>query len=81
MALTSLILTLYHKSLLLTTLRKDPFENIVGKEENAGNQHFSFPTMFPTLSKVVKIFSSTFSFSSVNTFSLVQSKIMSFGKE
>ena len=28
----------------------DPFENIVGKGENAGNQHFLlFPTMFSTL--------------------------------
>ena len=25
---------------LLTTLYKNPFENIVGKEENAGAQHF-----------------------------------------
>ena len=33
----------------LETLYKKPFENIVGKGENAGNQHF--PTMFSTLSK------------------------------
>ena len=26
---------------LLTPLRKRPFESIVGKGENAGNQHFS----------------------------------------
>ena len=24
----------------LTTLKKEPFENIMGKGENAGNQHF-----------------------------------------
>ena len=31
----------------LTTLQKMPFENIVGKEENAGNQHFLlFPQCF-----------------------------------
>ena len=28
------------QSRLLTTLGKKPFENIVGKGENAGNQHF-----------------------------------------
>ena len=26
----------------LTTLDKKPFENIMGKEENAGNEHFLF---------------------------------------
>ena len=38
---------------LLTTLRKRPFENIVGKEENAGNQYFLlFPRCFlPFLTK------------------------------
>ena len=33
-------LTLYHKITTLTTPRKRAFENIVGKEENAGNKHF-----------------------------------------
>ena len=34
----------------LTPLEKKAFENIVGKGENAGNQHFLlFPTMFSTL--------------------------------
>ena len=28
------------QSQLLMTMKKKPFENIVGKEENAGNQHF-----------------------------------------
>ena len=28
------------KSRLLTTLKKEPFEKIVGKGENAGDQHF-----------------------------------------
>ena len=27
---------------VLMTLKKKPFENIVGKGENAGNQHFLF---------------------------------------
>ena len=35
------------QSLLLKTLAKKPFENIVGKGENAGNQHFLlFPQHF-----------------------------------
>ena len=34
----------------LTLWKEKPFENIVGKEENAGNQHFpSFRTMFSIL--------------------------------
>ena len=37
-------LNLYHT---VTTLRKRPFENILGKGENAGNQHFLlFPKCF-----------------------------------
>ena len=37
------------KFLRLTTLSGEAFENIVGKGENAGNQHFLFfPTMFST---------------------------------
>ena len=35
------------QSQLLTTLRKKPFENMMGKGENAGNQHFFlFPQCF-----------------------------------
>ena len=35
------------QSRFLTTHRKKPFENIVGKGENAGNQHFLlFPQCF-----------------------------------
>ena len=32
-----------------TRSRKKTFENIVGKEENAGYQHSLFPSMFYTL--------------------------------
>ena len=47
-----LILILYHTMTTVTTLYKKPFENIVGKGENAGNQHFLFfPTMFSILSR------------------------------
>ena len=36
-----------HNPDFLTTLKKTPFENIVGKWENAGNQHFLiFPQCF-----------------------------------
>ena len=43
------------------TLREKPLENIVGKEENAGNQHFSsFPTMFSNLSETEIIIRVTF---------------------
>ena len=36
-------LTLYHKVKTFMTLKKRPFENIVGKGANAGNQHYLFP--------------------------------------
>ena len=42
---------------LLTTLRKKPFENIVGKGENAGNQHFLlFPQCFLTFPEQFSVF-------------------------
>ena len=36
-------LTVTTKWRLLLTLNKRPFENIVGKGANAGNQHYLFP--------------------------------------
>ena len=58
------------------------FENIVGKVENAGDQHFSpFPTMFSTLPKPIFNTSFTFILSSANAFNLDHSKILSFDKE
>ena len=43
--------------LIITTLRKDAFENILGKGENAGNQHFLlFPKCFLTITKQISIF-------------------------
>ena len=39
------------------TLRKKPFENIVGKGENAGNQDFLlFPQCFLLIPKQITIF-------------------------
>ena len=58
------------------------FENIVGKEENVGNQYFaSFPTMFSTLPKAKFSVCVTLFYLSANTFNLVKSKILLFGKE
>ena len=57
------------------TLKKKPFENIEGKGENAGSQHFSlFPTMFSTLPQ------QNFNFSSANAFNLDQFKLLSLSK-
>ena len=47
------------QSRLLTTLRKEAFENILGKGENAGHQHFLlFPKCFPSSQKQISIFKS-----------------------
>ena len=64
------------------TLKKKPFENIMGKDENAGNQHFLlFPLCFSALPKTNFNFSVTFLLSSTNAFKFDQSKNTSFGKE
>ena len=69
------------QSRILTTLRKKAFENIVGKGENAGNQHFLLcPTMFSTLSEREIIISAIFIMLSANAFNVDKSKILSFGK-
>ena len=58
-------------------------ENTVGKEENAGNQHFffSFPTVFSTRSQGETVILAMFNLLSANTFNLVKSNILLFGKE
>ena len=66
------------------TLRKKAFENIVGKGENAGHQHFLlFPQcfffFFYPFQKRKFFFSIKFNFSSANSFNLDQSKKLSFG--
>ena len=44
------IYPLPHNADFLRRFKGKPFENIVGKEENAGNQHFLlFPHCFPPL--------------------------------
>ena len=75
-------LTLSHTIPNFNDLEKEAFENIVGKGENVGNQHFSpFPTVFSTLPKTNFKFSDTFIVSSANAFNLNQCKILWFGKE
>ena len=62
--------------------KKKTFENIVGKGENAGNQHFLlFPTMFSTIHKINFNFWVTFILSSANPFNLDWYTILLFGKE
>ena len=64
------------------TMKQRAFENIDGKEKNAGNQHFLFlPTMFSTLSKIAIIILATLNLMSANAFNLVKVKLLSFGKE
>ena len=71
----------YHTIPTLTTLRKMPFENILGKGENAGNQHFLlFPQCFLPYQKTEINILVTSYLSSANALNLVQSKKM-FGKE
>ena len=74
-------LTLTTQSRLLTTLRKNAFENIMGKGENAGNQHFLLFPQFSTLLKTNFYVWAIFILSSADAFNLDQSKILSFGKE
>ena len=72
------------QSRFLTTLYKKPFKNIVGKEENAGNQHF---LIFFFSHNVLYPFQNKFQFFSYiyyvvcKCFQLDQSKILLFGKE
>ena len=61
---------------------KKAIENIVGKGENAGKQHFLlFPQCFYTLSQTNFSISATFKFSSANALNLDKSNNLSFGKE
>ena len=56
--LVSVVQPFTAQSRLITTLRKKPFENIVGKGENAGNQHFLiFLPYFLPIPQQISIFS------------------------
>ena len=73
-------LTLYPT--IPTTLKIKPFENIVGKGENAGNQLFLlFPQYFLPFPKQISFFQSLLFLSSSNAFVLGQSKNSLFDKE
>ena len=64
------------------TLTKKAFENIVGKGENADNQHFLlFPQCFLSVTKKKINFWIKIILSSANAFNLDQAKYLSFGKE
>ena len=74
-------LNLYHTITTFNDLYKKPSENIVGKGENAGYQHFLlFPQCFYPSKNKFK-FSVTFILSSTGAFNLDQSKNLSFGKK
>ena len=63
------------------TFKKKPFENIVGKGENTGNQRFRlFPQCFLSFPQKISVFLSHQILSSANAFRLEQPKNMSFGK-
>ena len=52
--LCNVLLTLYHTIPTFTNPTKEPFENIVGKGENAGDQHFLlFPQCFLPFTKQI----------------------------
>ena len=72
-------LTLYHTIPTFNDPEKEPFENSVGKEENAGNQHFLlFPQCFLSYLEQILPFESTLS--SANAFNFDWCKILSSGK-
>ena len=61
-------------------LKEKPFENIVGKEENAGNQHFLlFPQCFYPMKYNLNV-SVTFNLSSAKALNLGKPKIFPSGK-
>ena len=72
-----LVYSIPHNPEVLKTLQKELFENIVGKGEKAGNQHFSFSQNFFIVPQPNFIFSITFILSSASTFDLVQSENLS----
>ena len=70
------------QSQLLMTLTNRPFENIVGKGENAGYQQMLVThNVFCPSQKKYLIFLSLLFLSSANAFNLDQSQILLLGKE
>ena len=62
------------------TLGQNPFENFVGKRENAGNQDFLFILQCFLHDQGQISLSVIFNSSFTNAFNLDQTKVMSFGK-
>ena len=74
--------TLYHTIRLSTQLRKEAFENILGKGENAGYQHFLlFLKCFLPFPKQISNFSVASILLSESSLKLDWSKISLFGKK
>ena len=66
----------------LTNLKKKDFENIMGKGENAGNQHFLLdPQCFLPFPNQISIFGLHLFLLSANALNLNQSKVLTFGEE
>ena len=64
------------------TLKKKAYENMVGKGENTGNQHFLlFPQCFLLFPKPISSFELHFDLSSINAFNLDKAKDLSPSKE
>ena len=68
------------QALLLMIPTNGPFKNIVGKGENAGNQHFLLPTMFSMLLWTNYMYLETFYLSSANAFKLEKAQLLLSGK-
>ena len=63
------------------TMKKRPFENIVGKGDNSCYQHFLlFPQYFQLYQRQKSSILATLIMSSANPFNLVKDKIFLFGK-
>ena len=80
MAIGNGSLSLYLTIATVKTMRKKTLENIVGKGENAGYQHFSFSNddLYPSTDNTVHV---AYSFWSANAFNFNKSRILQYGKE
>ena len=71
----------HNQSPVKKILKHGAFENIVGKGENDGNQHFLFfsPCFLPKERKITRTFA-TFNLLYVNVFNLVKARVLFFGE-
>ena len=68
------VLILYQKFQVLTTLGKKPFENTLEEGENNGPAFFPFPTMFTTPGNVPPFGPSLTLYHTVTTFDALEEK-------